>query len=145
MEQIETKNFFLTIFGDSKNIENELRMISESDVRFVSNDTMFMCTFQSTLFAKDIEILLSDLNLKFVVCEMVPSLFSANLGNLNKKLFVEPNPKDSKIMYDYYQEIKEDDNSDLTLDELLDIVSKVGYDKLSDKQKEKLNKYSNNV
>lgn len=144
MENIETKNFFLLVFGKTKELEKELEFISEGGINHLQGDNMFIATFQSTLFAKDIEILLSEFNFKFIVCEMIPSLFSADLGNINKKLFITPNPKEKSVIYETFEEISSTTEKDLTLDDLLDMISQKGYEGLTEKQKEKLNKYSNN-
>jgi len=145
MESIEIKNFFLIIFGKNKNIKKELEFIVDGEINSAENENIFMATFQSTLFAKDIEILLSEFKFKFIVCEVIPSLFSADLGNLNKTLFITPTPKNCNMMYENFEEISNKIDNDLSLDELLDLISKKGIDYLTEKQKEKLNHYSNNI
>jgi len=140
MESIDIKNFCLIVFGNKKNIVKELEIVSEGPINFLDGDQMFLATFQSVLFAKDIEIILSEVKFNFILCEMIPSLFSANLGVLTDKLFTQK-PKtpiftceDSVI-----DEVETKIEKDLDLDQLLDLISEKGYESLTQKQKEKLN------
>lgn len=140
MENIDIKNFCLIIFGDHKDIDKELNCISEGKVNYLHNNNIFLATFKSVLFAKDIEIILSDTKFKFIICEIVPSLFSVNLGKLTKKLFDEKiNDQIFKCEETDHKDIETKMEADLNLDQLLDLISEKGYDSLTQKQKEKLN------
>jgi bacterioferritin (cytochrome b1) len=82
---------------------------------------------------------------------MVSSLFSADLGEFNSALFnlnQNTNIFEKKIVVDYTGTeeavIIDEEDENLTLDELLDLVSEIGLDKLTSKQKELLNKFSLN-
>lgn len=140
MESIDIKNFCIIIFGKHKNITKELEFISEGPINTLEGDQMFIATFKSPLFAKDIEIILSEVKFNFILCEMIPSLFSANLGVLTEKLFGQKlnNPiftvEDTTI-----EEVETKIEKDMDLDQLLDLISEKGYDSLTQKQKEKLN------
>ena len=125
MEKIDIKNFCLIIFGNKKNIAKELELIAESPVNYLTGDKVFIATFKSVLFAKDIEILLSDHKLNFIISEMIPSLFSADLGVLNEKLFnMESDPIMKYKTEDVECEVVETRiEEDLTMDELLDLIS----------------------
>lgn len=144
MEKIDIKNFCLIIFGNKKNIAKELELIAESPVNYLAGDKVFIATFKSVLFAKDIEILLSDHKLNFIISEMIPSLFSADLGVLNEKLFnIESNPIMKYKTEDVECEVVETKiEEDLTMDELLDLISEKGLNSLTKKQKKQLNNLS---
>jgi hypothetical protein len=144
MEKIDIKNFCLIIFGNKKNIAKELELIAESPVNYLTGDKVFIATFKSVLFAKDIEILLSDHKLNFIISEMIPSLFSADLGVLNEKLFnMESNPIMKYKTEDVECEVVETRiEEDLTMDELLDLISEKGLNSLTKKQKKQLNNLS---
>lgn len=147
MEKIDIKNFCLIIFGNKKNIAKELELIAESPVNYLTGDKVFIATFKSVLFAKDIEILLSDHKLNFIISEMIPSLFSADLGELNEKLFnmdLEPIVK-HKTEDVNYEEVETKIEKKLTMDELLDLISEKGIDSLTEKQKNQLNKLSTKI
>jgi len=144
MEKIDIKNFCLIIFGNKKNIAKELELIAESPVNYLTGDKVFIATFKSVLFAKDIEILLSDHKLNFIISEMIPSLFSADLGVLNEKLFnMESDPIIKYKTEDIECEVVETKiEEDLTMDELLDLISEKGLNSLTKKQKKQLNNLS---
>jgi hypothetical protein len=144
MEKIDIKNFCLIIFGNKKNIAKELELIAESPVNYLTGDKVFIATFKSVLFAKDIEILLSDHKLNFIISEMIPSLFSADLGVLNEKLFnMESDPIMKYKTEDVECEVVETKiEEDLTMDELLDLISEKGLNSLTKKQKKQLNNLS---
>lgn len=144
MEKIDIKNFCLIIFGNKKNIAKELELIAESPVNYLTGDKVFIATFKSVLFAKDIEILLSDHKLNFIISEMIPSLFSADLGVLNEKLFnMESDPIMKYKTEDVECEVVETRiEEDLTMDELLDLISEKGLNSLTKKQKKQLNNLS---
>lgn len=144
MEKIDIKNFCLIIFGNKKNIAKELELIAESPVNYLTGDKVFIATFKSVLFAKDIEILLSDHKLNFIISEMIPSLFSADLGVLNEKLFnMESNPIMKYKTENVECEVVENRiEEDLTMDELLDLISEKGLNSLTKKQKKQLNNLS---
>lgn len=144
----EVKNYFLIVFGDENSKSKAfdiLDPLSENGFNFLESTNSFIATFQSVFYAKDLEILLIDAEIKFVVCEIIPTLFSANLGDLNKILFLDFNPN---VEHKFYEEFVETENKieiDLTLDELLELVSTKGYDYLTKKQKEKLDGYSKHI
>jgi len=144
----EVKNYFLIVFGDDRcksKAFDILDPLTENGFNFLESTTSFMATFQSVFYAKDLEILLVDAKIKFVVCEIVPTLFSANLGDLNKILFMDINPKTEHKLYEDFIETDNTIEVDLTLDELLELVSKKGYKYLTKKQKEKLDGYSKHI
>jgi hypothetical protein len=140
MENLLIKNFCLTIIGKNKGVGEYLTIVSEGPINYLEGNEVFIATFQSFLTTKDIESILSEGKFNFIIFEIIPSLFSANLGKLTNKLFdkkiYEPifNPKDYEdTVVNYVIE------EELDLDQLLDLISQNGYNSLTKKQKEKLN------
>jgi hypothetical protein len=140
MEGIDLKNFCLVVLGDHKDIDKELELISESSINYLEGNGVFIATFKSFLFAKDLEMMLSDSSYHFILCEIIPSLFSVNLGELTSKLF---NKKENEKIFNIQDSIVEEMSSkieeEMDLDQLLDLISQKGYNSLTQKQKEKLN------
>ena len=142
MENIDVKSFCLVVLGKQNGVKEELEFISESPITFIEGNHIMVATFKSTLFAKDIEMLLNNIGINFIINEIVPSLFSANLGEFHDKLFIDHNPIDSNFCYVEYKEEGKEEESKLNLDDLLDLVSKKGYKNLTKSEKEKLNQFS---
>ena len=151
MESLDVKNFCLVILGKQNDVKKELEFISEGTINCVEGKHLFIATFKSTLFAKDIEIFLSSSGINYILSEMVSSLFSADLGEFNPILFnlnQNVNIFDKKIIIPFTEVedavIVDEEDENLTLDELLDLVSKNGFEQLTNKQKEMLNQFSQN-
>ena len=151
MESLDVKNFCLVILGKQNDVKKELEFISEGPINYVEGKYLFIATFKSTLFAKDIEIFLSSSGIKYILSEMVSSLFSADLGEFNSTLFnlnQNVNIFEKKIIIPFTGDeeavIVDEEDENLTLDDLLDLVSEIGFEKLTNKQKEMLNQFSLN-
>lgn len=151
MESLDVKNFCLVILGKQNDVKKELEFISEGTINCVEGKHLFIATFKSTLFAKDIEIFLSSSGIKYILSEMVSSLFSADLGEFNSTLFnlnQNVNIFEKKIIIPFTEGedavIVDEEEENLTLDELLDLVSEKGFEQLTNKQKEMLNQFSQN-
>lgn len=151
MESLDVKNFCLVILGKQNDVKKELEFISEGPINYVEGKYLFIATFKSTLFAKDIEIFLSSSGIKYILSEMVSSLFSADLGEFNSTLFnlnQNVNIFEKKIIIPFSGDeeavIVDEEDVNLTLDDLLDLVSEIGFEKLTNKQKEMLNQFSLN-
>lgn len=151
MESLDVKNFCLVILGKQNDVKKELEFISEGTINCVEGKDLFITTFKSTLFAKDIEIFLSSSGINYILSEMVSSLFSADLGEFNPILFnlnQNVNIFEKKIIVPFTGDeeavIVDEEDENLTLDELLDLVSEKGFEQLTNKQKELLNQFSQN-
>lgn len=151
MESLDVKNFCLVILGKQNDVKKELEFISEGTINCVEGKHLFIATFKSTLFAKDIEIFLSSSGINYILSEMVSSLFSADLGEFNPILFnlnQNVNIFEKKIIIPFTEGedavIVDEEDENLTLDELLDLVSEKGFEQLTNKQKEMLNQFSQN-
>jgi len=145
MESLDVKNFCLVILGKQNDVKKELEFISEGTINCVEGKHLFIATFKSTLFAKDIEIFLSSSGINYILSEMVSSLFSADLGEFNPILFnlnQNVNIFEKKIIIPFTE------GEDAVIvdeeDELLDLVSEKGFEQLTNKQKEMLNQFSQN-
>lgn len=151
MESLDVKNFCLVILGKQNDVKKELEFISEGTINCVEGKHLFIATFKSTLFAKDIEIFLSSSGINYILSEMVSSLFSADLGEFNPILFnlnQNVNIFEKKIIIPFTEGedavIVDEEEENLTLDELLDLISEKGFEQLTNKQKEMLNQFSQN-
>jgi hypothetical protein len=154
MEDLNLKSFCLVIIGKHVDIKDELGFISEGPINFIDGEDIFIATFKSILYAKDIENLLNDKNINFIISEMIPTLFSMNLGIFNDKLFIhnineninDCNGVESLLEFDILEnEIVDEGREELTLDDILDKISKIGFNKLTEYEKERLSQLSNKI
>jgi hypothetical protein len=155
-------------------IKKDLSFIAEPKANFVEGDTVIIATFKTSLLLGEIEEFFNMNERTFVIFEMIPSKFFANLQNneFQKALFGnefdiknlkgEDNvdlsdyvPKISDNLKEFLNEIKEELRGEEffntqpryeepTVDEILDRINIVGLDNLSKKEKEILEKNSNN-
>ena len=165
MEPIIRK-YCLIGLGIVTGIKELLSEISISDVSHVSGSGLIITTFESTFTLAEIEELLDDDKKSYIMFEMTPGFYSANIDDKNFQDTLFGGPVDNKtfpqniedtfsffeLMNDdldpkkYKIDIKRDKEPEYEpeLDEILDNISKVGYDNISKHEKEILNKLSKN-
>lgn len=176
-DKIFLRPFCLVAIGEEielEEIKKDLSFIAEPKANFVEGDTVIIATFKTSLLLGEIEEFFNMNERTFVIFEMIPSKFYANLQNNEfqkalfgnefdiKNLMGEDNvnlsdyvPKISENLKEFLNEIKEELRGeeyfntqsryeDPTVDEILDRINIVGLDNLSKKEKEILEKNSNN-
>ncbi len=174
-EKMFLRPYCLIGIGDNeeiKEIKKDLSFIGEPKANFVTGDNLIIATFKTSLFLGELEEFLNMNERTFIIFEMVPSMFYANLqnkefqealfGNEFKKLMGEDKmnfsdyvPKISEGLKEFLNEIKEElreeeyfspskEIEEPTIDQILDRINVVGLDNLTDKEKEILDNNSNN-
>jgi hypothetical protein len=85
MEIPYLRNYCLIGLSDYPNeieeLKEDLTIISETDINFVSGDFLIIATFSSAFTATEINELLSMSEKSFIVFEMMPGFFTANFKN----------------------------------------------------------------
>jgi hypothetical protein len=173
---LNLRAYCLVGLGNVKNLTGILEELATSEVSFVSGTGLIIATFMSELNVSDIEQRLNKDEKSYIVFEMTPGFFSANIrddkfqntlfgGKIDNTEFYQ-NIQDSLDIFkqmDLFKDIEdmhegeEDDFMTIIdfmkkshkkeevepdLDEILDKISKVGFENLSDKEKVLLEKYS---
>ena len=173
---LNLRAYCLVGLGNVKNLTGILEELATSEVSFVSGTGLIIATFMSELNVSDIEKKLNKNEKSYIVFEMTPGFFSANIrddkfqdtlfgGKIDNTEFYQ-NIQDSLDIFkqmDLFKDIEdmhegeEDDYMTIIdfmkkshkkeevepdLDEILDKISKVGFENLSDKEKVLLEKYS---
>ena len=173
---LNLRAYCLVGLGNVKNLTGILEELATSEVSFVSGTGLIIATFMSELNVSDIEKRLNKDEKSYIVFEMTPGFFSANIrddkfqntlfgGKIDNTEFYQ-NIQDSLDIFkqmDLFKDIEdmhegeEDDFMTIIdfmkkshkkeevepdLDEILDKISKVGFENLSDKEKVLLEKYS---
>jgi len=173
---LNLRAYCLVGLGNVKNLTGILEELATSEVSFVSGTGLIIATFMSELNVSDIEKRLNKDEKSYIVFEMTPGFFSANIrddkfqdtlfgGKIDNTEFYQ-NIQDSLDIFkqmDLFKDIEdmhegeEDDYMTIIdfmkkshkkeevepdLDEILDKISKVGFENLSDKEKVLLEKYS---
>ena len=173
---LNLRAYCLVGLGNVKNLTGILEELATSEVSFVSGTGLIIATFMSELNVSDIEQRLNKDEKSYIVFEMTPGFFSANIrddkfqdtlfgGKIDNTEFYQ-NIQDSLDIFkqmDLFKDIEdmqegvEDDYMTIIdfmkkshkkeevepdLDEILDKISKVGFENLSDKEKVLLEKYS---
>jgi len=161
--------------GNIKDLTKLLTEISESEVSFVSGTGLVIATFMSSWNISEIEKYLNENEKSYIVFEMTPGFFSANIRDdkFQETLFGGPientsffqniedtlsQLKDIDLFNDLQGEEIEDDymtimdfmknsfkkeeEKEPDLDEVLDKISRVGFENLSEKEKVFLDNYS---
>jgi hypothetical protein len=173
MKNLDIRKYCLIGLGNVSGVTKFLSEISETDVAYVSGSGLVIATFSTPLHLAEIEDLLNQQEKSYIVFEMTPGFFSANIKDkkFQNTLFGGPidntkfnqgiidsleNLKDMRIEFrkvddfedlmEFAEEIVEegvsDNEPDPDMDDLLDKISEVGYEKLSKKEKNLLKKYS---
>jgi len=173
---LNLRAYCLVGLGNVKNLTGILEELATSEVSFVSGTGLIIATFMSELNVSDIEQRLNKDEKSYIVFEMTPGFFSANIrddkfqntlfgGKIDNTEFYQ-NIQDSLDIFkqmDLFKDIEdmqeEEEDDFMTvidfmkkshkreevepdLDEILDKISKVGFENLSDKEKVLLEKYS---
>ena len=166
------KSYCLTGLGDTEGIKEDITFVSESTPNYVCGKGLIITTFTSTLHITEIEEFLNMNKRSFIIFEMTPGFFSASMRDkkFQEALFggkidnssIPPFNFDTDKLKEMVEELKEeleDDsnilfskfkNNDIipkedipTLDQILDKISEVGIENLTEKEKELLENYSN--
>ena len=173
---LNLRAYCLVGLGNVKNLTGILEELATSEVSFVSGTGLIIATFMSELNVSDIEKRLNKDEKSYIVFEMTPGFFSANIrddkfqdtlfgGKIDNTEFYQ-NIQDSldifkqmdlfKDIEDMHEEEEDDfmtvidfmkkshkrEEVEPDLDDILDKISKVGFENLSDKEKVLLEKYS---
>jgi len=161
MEQIRLKKYCLIGLDDIEKIQKDLEFISDDIVNFATGEEIIIATFKSELNIIELEEFLNMEKRAYIVFEMLPATFSANLliekfqealfgGKVDNTEFTplfEARLKMENIMTSSEEILDLNKIMDVepikpTMDELLDKISKVGLDKLSKIEKQYLKEYS---
>ena len=161
MEQIRLKKYCLIGLDDIEQIQKDLEYISDDIVNFATGEEIIIATFKSELNIIELEEFLNMEKRAYIVFEMLPATFSANLliekfqealfgGKVDNTEFTplfEARLKMENIMTSSEEILDLNKIMDIepikpTMDELLDKISKVGLDKLSKIEKQYLKEYS---
>jgi hypothetical protein len=174
---LNVRAYCLVGLGNIKDLTKLLTEISESEVSFVSGTGLVIATFMSSWNISEIEKYLNENEKSYIVFEMTPGFFSANIRDdkFQETLFGGPientsffqniedtlsQLKDIDLFNDIQGEEIEDDymtimdfmknnfkkeeEKEPDLDEVLDKISRVGFENLSEKEKVFLDNYSKN-
>jgi hypothetical protein len=174
MKNLNIRKYCIIGLGNVSGVTKLLSEISETEVAYVSGSGLVIATFSSAMHLAEIETLLNDEEKSYIVFEMTPGFFSANIkdkkfqntlfgGPIDNTSFHEnmikslEDLKNIKIEFKQMDELDgfEDimdfipksgipkvEEPDPDMDDILDRISEVGYEKLTKKEKELLDKYS---
>lgn len=174
---LNVRAYCLVGLGNIKDLTKLLTEISESEVSFVSGTGLVIATFMSSWNISEIEKYLNENEKSYIVFEMTPGFFSANIRDdkFQQTLFGGPientsffqniedtlsQLKDIDLFNDLQGEeieddymtimdfmknnLKKEEEKEPDLDEVLDKISRVGFENLSEKEKVFLDNYSKN-
>jgi hypothetical protein len=145
--------------GNVSGVTKLLSEISEEDVAYVSGSGLVIATFTSAFSLTEVEQLLKDEEKSFIVFEMTPGFYSADIKDEkfqntlfggpmdNSKLYQNIADNASSIMEIMKNKVVDGDyevlpeEPDPDMDDILDRINEVGYEKLSVKEKKLLKKY----
>jgi len=164
--------------GNIKNLTKVLSELSESEVSYVSGTGLIIATFITSLNIVEIENTLNDKEKSYIIFEMTPGFFSANIRDkqFQETLFGGPiensefyrniedslnklndmdlfnDIEDGMVEDDDFMSVKDlvkntkrrEEEEEPALDDILDRISQVGFENLSDREKVLLEKYSKN-
>tara|TARA_B100000497_G_scaffold87839_1_gene97963 strand:+ start:2918 stop:3457 length:540 start_codon:yes stop_codon:yes gene_type:complete len=165
--------------GNVKDLTKILTEISENDVSFVSGTGLIIATFMSTWNISEIEDLINGEEKSYIMFEMTPGFFSANIRDKQFQQTLFGGPIENSEFYkniedtfnklndmDIFKDIddgivdesddymtimdfmkntkKREEEEEPALDDILDRISEVGFENLSDKEKVLLERYSKN-
>lgn len=164
--------------GNIKNLTKVLTELSESEVSYVSGTGLIIATFITSLNIVEIENTLNDKEKSYIIFEMTPGFFSANIRDkqFQETLFGGPiensefyrniedslnklndmdlfnDIEDGMVEDDDFMSVKDlvkntkrrEEEEEPALDDILDRISQVGFENLSDREKVLLEKYSKN-
>ena len=164
MEQLRLKNYCLIGLDEIDEIKKDLETLSNDIVNYATGNDLIIATFKSEFNIIELEEFLNLEKRAYIVFEMLPAIFSANLliekfqdalfgGKVDNSEYTplfEARNNMENIM-SFTEEMSEnivEKFTDIepikpTMDELLDKISKVGLDNLSKIEKQYLKEYSN--
>lgn len=148
------KNYCLIVLNNYSGILEILMGVGDSEIKYVSGHGIFIAVFSTNLSINEISEKIKDR--VYILNEIDIKKFDADLkGNNQKYLFSQifdgvDELDESTIMGEIkftvskkeFKSFNEVRDYKPTLDELLDKISTLGVDKLTDYEKELLNRYS---
>ena len=165
------KSYCLIGLGDTEGIKEDVTFVSESTANYVCGKGLLIATFTSTLHITEIEEFLNMNERSFIIFEMTPGFFSANIkdkkfqdalfgGKIDNSLtstfhfdtdklkeMVEELKEELEDPDILYSHLKKNDilpkEEILTLDQILDKINEVGMENLTKKEIKLLENYSN--
>jgi len=161
--KIMIRSYCLVGLGDIEDIKEDLIFISETNPNYVGGKGMLISTFTSTLHIVEIEEFLNMNERSFLIFEMTPGFFSANLKDKGLQQILFGGKIDNSNVFSFKMEenlrefietlkgdmIPEDikvTNNKVedtpTLDDLLDKINDIGVKNLTEKEIKLLKKYS---
>jgi len=81
MKQPFLKNYCIVGLGKVDEVKEDLTILSETSVNFVSGEGLIIATFTSAFHISEIEDLLNMNGRSYIIFEMTPGFFSANIEN----------------------------------------------------------------
>lgn len=75
------RKFCIIGLGTTKELKEDLTIISESSVNFVSGEGLIIATFQTAFMVSEIEELLKMSNHSYIIFEMTAGFYSASIEN----------------------------------------------------------------
>jgi cellobiose-specific phosphotransferase system component IIA len=81
MKQSYLKNYCIIGLGKVEDVKEDLTEISETSINFVSGDGLIIATFTSAFHIGEIEEILKTNGRSYILFEMTPGYFSANIEN----------------------------------------------------------------
>jgi len=81
MKQPYLKNYCIIGLGKVDDVKEDLTEISETSINFVSGDGLIIATFTTAFHLAEIEELLKMNERSYILFEMTPGFFSANIEN----------------------------------------------------------------
>ena len=162
-EEILLKKYCLIGLDQIEEIKEDLEYISESVVNFATGENLIIATFKTSLNIIEVEDFLNSHSRAYIIFEMLPAIYSANLlldkfqqtlfgGKIDNTEFLPLFQARGNMenimgeMMDLKQTLKGDiidiEPIKPTMDELLDKIGKVGLENLSKIEKEYLKQYS---
>lgn len=75
------RKFCIVGLGNTEELKEDLTVISETSVNFVSGEGLIIATFESAFVLPEIEELLNMSNRSYIIFEMTMGFYSANIEN----------------------------------------------------------------
>lgn len=106
------RKFCIIGLGNTEELKEDLTVISETSVNFVSGEGLIIATFESAFVLPEIEELLNMSNRSYIIFEMTMGFYSANIENkeFQKALFggdVSSNNTSYNMMLEAIKKVRE--------------------------------------
>ena len=75
------RKFCIVGLGSTEELKEDLTIISETDINFVSGEGLIIATFETSFLLPEIEDLLNLSNRSYIIFEMTMGFYSANIEN----------------------------------------------------------------